>query len=93
MQSTTYPNGIIIVNYIYYTCDRDCIGTIHNFCSGSVKDSSDRAPVNLLVVVQPAGGVSDDAQPVKPEHLLTHTPNANLPLQQNKANYVKESDV
>ena len=45
-----------------------------------------------MVVVQPHG-VSDDAQPVEPEHLLTHTPNANLPLKQNKANYVKESDV
>ena len=43
--------------------------------------------------MQPAGGVSDDAQPVEPENLLTHTPNANLPLQRNKANYVKESDV
>ena len=61
-------------------------------CNQHVKDGNNHAPVDYVIAVQ-HGDVSDDAWPVEPEFLLTHTPNANLPLIQNKANYVTESDV
>ena len=61
-------------------------------CNQHVKDGNNHAQVDHVIAVQ-HGDASDDAWLVEPEYLLTHKPNANLPLIQNKANYVTESDV